>query len=118
MEISRRSSALSDTGLLVAQLDRESQEDVRVRRDLGTWKGGFFENVVSEALVKNECPLAYYKKEGSTLEKTMISGASYKDISWGVKFVRGNVGWMSRVLTIPQWSAFLLPKILEFYPKT
>lgn len=135
---------LSDTGLLMAQLDKESQEDVRVRRDLGTWKGGLFENVVSEALVKNECPLAYYKKEGSTLEmdflvrakeclvpvevkagnnqakslKTMISGASYKDISWGVKFVRGNVGWMNRVLTIPQWSAFLLPKILEFYPKT
>ena len=134
---------LSDTGLLMAQLDRESQEDVRVRRDLGTWKGGFFENVVSEALVKAGCPLSYYKKEGSTLEmdffvrskeclvpvevkagnnqakslKTMISGASYKDISWGVKFVHGNVGWMNRVLTIPQWSAFLLPKILEFYPR-
>ena len=43
---------LADTGLLMAQLDRDSQEDVRVRRDLGTWNGGFFENVVAEALVK------------------------------------------------------------------
>lgn len=42
----------------------------------------------------------------------------FPEICTSFKFVRGNVGWMNRVLTIPQWSAFLLPKILEFYPKT
>ena len=134
---------LADTGLLMAQLDRDSQEDVRLRRDLGTWKGGFFENVVAEALAKAECSLAYYKKEGSTLEmdffvrsrddlvpievkasnnqakslKSLIAGASYKDIRWGVKFVKGNVGWMNHVLTLPQWCAFLLPRIVRAYPK-
>lgn len=133
---------LSDTGLLMAQLDEESQEDIRVRRDLGTWKGGFFENVVSEALVKSGYPLAYYKRDSSTLEmdffvrsgdwlvpievkagnnqakslKTLISSAAYKNIGWGVKLVKGNVGWVNHVLTLPQWSAFLLRKILALYP--
>ena len=135
---------LADTGLLMAQLDRDSQEDVRVRRDLGTWNGGFFENVVAEALLKAGYPLAYFKRADSTLEmdffvrsgndlvpvevkagnnqakslKTLISSSTYKDILWGVKFVKGNVGWMNRVLTLPQWSAFLLPQILKSYPRT
>ena len=135
---------LADTGLLMAQLDRDSQEDVRVRRDLGTWNGGFFENVVAEALLKAGYPLAYFKRDDSTLEmdffvrsgndlvpvevkagnnqakslKTLISSSTYKDILWGVKFVKGNVGWMNRVLTLPQWSAFLLPQILKSYPRT
>lgn len=134
---------LADTGLLMAQLDRDSQEDVRVRRDLGTWNGGFFENVVAEALVKAGCPLAYFKKDDSTLEmdffvragddlvpvevkagnnqakslKTLISSLTYGDIRWGIKFVKGNVGWTNRVLTLPQWSAFLLPQILKSYPR-
>ena len=130
---------LADSGLLVAMLDKESQEDVRQRRNLGTWNGGLFENIVAEALAKEEVELAYYKKEGSTLEmdffvrcgndlvpievkagnnqakslKTLISSASYKDIRWGVKFVHGNVGFMNNVLTIPQWCAFLLPRYFD-----
>ena len=35
---------LADSGLLVAMLDKEVQNDVRQRRDLGTWNGGLFEN--------------------------------------------------------------------------
>ena len=45
-----------------------SQEDVRIRRNLGTWKGGLFENIVAEALVKAGAELSYYKKDNSTLE--------------------------------------------------
>ena len=59
---------MADSGLLVSMLDEESQEDVRIRRNLGTWKGGLFENIVAEALVKACAVLAYYKKENSTLE--------------------------------------------------
>jgi len=59
---------LADTGLLVAQLDEEAQADVRVRRNLGTWKGGLFENVVAEALVKSGAQPLYFKKDNSTLE--------------------------------------------------
>ena len=127
---------IADSGLLMAMLDQESQEDVRQRRNLGTWNGGLYENIVAEALVKSGLELAYYKKDGSTLEldffarcqndlvplevkagnnqakslKTLIEGDNYKDIRWGVKFVDGNVGYMNKVLTVPQWCAFLLSR--------
>ena len=129
---------MADTGLLVAQLDKEAQEDVRVRRNLGTWKGGLFENIVAEALVKAGVELSYYKKDNSTLEmdfflrvgddlvpvevkgenarakslKTLITSEHYPNIHWGVKFVNGNVGFENNVLTLPQWSAFLLPRVV------
>lgn len=130
---------MADTGLLVAQLDEEAQEDVRVRRNLGTWKGGLFENIVAEALVKAGVELCYYKKDNSTLEmdfflrsgddlvpvevksenarakslRTLIASEHYPEIRWGIKFVRGNVGFENGILTLPQWSAFLLPKVLK-----
>ena len=95
--------------------------------------------LTAEALAKEGVELAYYKKEGSTLEmdffvrcgndlvpievkagnnqakslKTLISSASYKDVRWGVKFVHGNVGFMNNVLTIPQWCAFLLLRYFD-----
>ena len=50
--------------------------------------------------------------------RTMIDRDAYKDIRWGVKLVNGNVGYENRVLTLPQWCAFLLPRIVrEFDPE-
>jgi len=136
---------LCDSGLLLSMLDREVQEDVRIRRNLGTWKGGLFEHIVGEAMVKAGIPLAYFKRDNSTLEmdffarsadcivpievkaennrskslRTLIDRDIYKDIRWGIKFVNGDVGFENRILTLPQWCAFMLPDILrEFTPKT
>ena len=101
---------MADSGLLISMLDEESQEDVRLRRNLGTWKGGLFENIVAEALVKSGVEPVYYKKENSTLEmdfflrsgddlvpvevkagntkakslRTLLDSAHYKDIRWGI----------------------------------
>lgn len=130
---------MADTGLLVAQIDEAAQEDVRVRRHLGTWKGGLFENIIAEALVKNGAEAMYFKKDNSTLEmdffirsgddlvpievksenarakslRTLITSEHYKDIRWGVKLVNGNVGFENNILTLPQWSAFLLPRLMR-----
>ena len=135
---------LCDSGLLLSMLEKEVQEDVRIRRDLGTWKGGLFEHIVGEALVKAGVPLAYFKRDNSTLEmdffarsadclvpievkaennrskslRTMIEREIYKDIHWGVKLVNGNVGFEIGILTLPQWCAFKLPEIIqEFRPE-
>ena len=133
---------LGDSGLLLSMLESQVQEDVRIRRNLGTWKGALFENIVGEALVKAGAALAYYRKENSTLEmdfflrsenclvpievkgennraqslKTLVASEKYKDISWGVKLVNGNVGFENGVLTLPQWCAFLLPRALADGP--
>lgn len=130
---------MGDTGLLVSMLDRESQEDVRVRRNLGTWKGGLFENIIGEALVKAGERLAYYKRENAQLEmdfflrggddlipievkaenargkslRLLIDSDRYPEIRWGVKVVNGNVGYERGILTIPQWCAFLLPRLVR-----
>ena len=134
---------LCDSGLLLSMLEKEVQEDVRVRRNLGTWKGGLFEHIVGEALVKAGLPLAYFKRDNSTLEmdffarsadclvpievkaennrskslRTLIDRDVYKDIRWGVKLVNGNVGFENGILTLPQWCAFRLPEIIrDFSP--
>ena len=130
---------MSDTGMLVSMLDEESQADIRARRNLGTWKGGLFENIVAEALVKAGTTPVYYKKDNSTLEldfllragdrvvpvevksengcgksmRTVIASEHYPDISWGVKLVNGNVGFENHILTLPQWAAFMLPRIVK-----
>lgn len=130
---------LADTGLLLSQLDDESQADFRANRNLNTYKGGLYENIVAEALAKSGADLAYYKREDSTLEmdffmraaeslvpievkagsarakslSTMIKSEHYPDITWGIKLKKGNVGFENDILTLPQWSAFLLRRLLQ-----
>ena len=129
---------LADSGLLLGQLDEESQHDFRANRNLGTYKGGLYENIVGEALSKSGAPLVYYKREDSTLEmdfflrdadhlvpvevkagsakaksiRQLIASDHYPDITWGIKLADGNVGFSNGVLSLPQWSAFLLKRLL------
>ena len=129
---------LADSGLLIGQLDAESERDFRANRNLGTYKGGLFENIVGEALAKSGAQLVYYKREDSTLEmdfflrdaeslvpvevkagtskakslRTLIDSDHYPDIAWGIKLVRGNIGFAGDVLTLPQWTAFLLKRLV------
>ena len=51
-----------DTGMLVAMLDEEAQEDLRANKNMNVYKGALYENVVAEALVKSGYGLYYYKK--------------------------------------------------------
>lgn len=60
---------ISDTGLLVASLDDESQIDLRANKNLGIYKGALYENFAAEALVKQGYGLYYYSKDNSTLEE-------------------------------------------------
>ena len=129
----------ADTGLLVSMLDDESQEDLRANKNLGVYKGALYENMVGEALVKQGYSLVYFKKEDSTLEqdffvrtsanlvpvevkarsgcaqsmRTLIRSEHYGDISWGVKFHGGNVGFENGVLTLPYYTSFLLRRLLS-----
>ena len=59
----------ADTGLLVAMLDEEAQDDLRANKNLGDYKGALYENIVGEALKKSGYDLYYYKREDSTLEE-------------------------------------------------
>lgn len=128
-----------DTGLLVASLDDEAQEDLRSNKNMNVYKGGLYENIVAEALSKQSYELFYYKKENSTLEQdffvrtqkslvpvevkatngtaksltTLIKSDAYPDIVRGIKFIHGNVGFTNNIYTFPYFCAFLLKSFLK-----
>lgn len=128
----------ADSGLLVAMLDEEAQEDLRTNKNLGVYKGALYENVVGEALVKAGYKLYYYKRDDSTLEqdffvrtasalipvevkakngtaksmRTLISSEKYADIHCGIKFTGGDIGYSDNIYTFPYFCAFLLKRYL------
>lgn len=129
-----------DTGLFVAMLDEEAQEDLRANRNLGVYKGALYENIVGEALTKCGYGLYYFKKEDSTLEedffvrtqenlipvevkatrgtakslRTLIQSNAYPDIQWGIKLTAGNVGYSDRIYTFPYFCSFLIKDYLKW----
>lgn len=129
----------ADSGLLVAMLDDEAQDDLRANKNLGVYKGALYENIVGEALVKSGCDLYYYRREDSTLEqdffmrttdclvpvevkaengkakslKTLINSDKYADIQFGVKLFNGNIGYSDNVYSFPYFCAFLLKEFLR-----
>lgn len=131
----------SDTGLLVAMLDEESQDDLRANKNLGVYKGGLYENIVAEALTKAGCSLYYYRREDSTLEedfflrtasdlipvevkaksgrskslRTLIDSPHYPDIRYGFKLSMNNIGHENRIYTFPYFCAFLLKRFLASF---
>ena len=128
-----------DTGLFVAMLDEEAQDDLRVNKNLGVYKGALYENMVGEALAKNGYFLYYYKKEDSTLEedffvrtrdalvpvevkakrgtakslRSLIQSDRYPDIRYGIKFTAGNIGYSNGIYTFPYFCAYLLKKYMK-----
>ena len=129
----------SDSGLLVASLDDEAQDDLRARKNLGVYKGALYENIVGEAIVKSGGDLYYYKRENSTLEedffmrtaealvpvevkstngrskslRTLIESERYPDIRFGIKLTGGNIGFADNIYTFPYYCSFLLKKYLR-----
>ena len=127
-----------DTGLLVANLDEETQDDLRSNKNMNIYKGALYENVIAEALSKQGYELFYYKRENSTLEEdffvrtkkslvplevkatngrakslsTLIKSESYPDITTGIKLVHGNIGFENNIHTFPYFCAFLLKRYL------
>ena len=130
---------MADTGLLVAMLDEEAQDDLRINKNLGVYKGALYENIIADALTKAELDLYYYKKDDSTLEedffvrtinnliplevkarrgtakslRTLIDSDKYEDIKFGIKLSANNIGFEDNVLTIPYFCTFLLKRILK-----
>lgn len=128
-----------DTGLLIANLDDEAQEDLRANRNMNVYKGALYENIVAEILSKQGYELFYYKKENSTLEQdffvrtkkslvpvevkakagtakslsTLVKSDAYPDIATGIKFTAGNIGFQNNIYTFPYFCAFLLKRYLS-----
>ena len=99
---------------------------------------GLFESIIGEALVKSGYDLHYYKKKNSTLQveffvgykdylvpievkagnnnskslSTLIKSDNYPEIRFGIKIVKGNIGFSSDICTFPYFCAFLIKDFL------
>lgn len=132
-----------DTGLLIASLDEEAQEDLRIGKNFGTYKGAIYENVVGEMLRKSGYgQLYYYKKDSPALEMDffvrdadslvpvevkakdgataslhhLIDWPSCEDVRYGIKLGYKNIGWGGKYYTFPYFLAFLLKRFLKERP--
>ena len=128
-----------DTGMLVAMMDEETQDDLRANKNLNVYKGALYENIVAEALIKGGYDLYYYKKDNSTLEedffvrtkkylvpvevkatngrskslRSLIESDKYPDITFGIKFIKGNIGIENGIRTFPYFCTFLLKRYIR-----
>ena len=127
-----------DTGLLIASLDEEAQEDLRANRNLGTYKGALYENIVGDMLVKQGYRLYYYASDKPALEmdffirdasslipvevksndnataslNNLLKDDKYPDVKYGIKLGYKNIGFKGKFYTFPYFLTFLLKRFV------
>lgn len=127
-----------DTGLLIASLDEEAQEDLRANRNLGTYKGAIYENIVGDMLVKQGYRLFYYHSDKPALEmdffirdadslipvevkandgataslNRLLNDDKYNDVKYGIKLGYRNIGFNGKFYTFPYFLTFLLRRFV------
>ncbi len=129
----------ADTGLLIASLDDEAQDDLRKNQNFNTYKGAIYENIIGDMLVKEGYDLFFYKNEKGNVEMDffirdrnslipvevkandnstislnyLIDSDKYKDIKYGIKLCNKNIGFNGKFYTFPYFMAFLLKRYLR-----
>lgn len=127
-----------DTGLLIASLDEEAQEDLRANKNLGTYKGAIYENIVGDMLVKQGYQLFYYNSDKPALEmdffirdtdslipvevkandgataslNRLLKDDKYPDVKYGIKLGYKNIGFNGKFYTFPYFLSFLLRRFV------
>lgn len=121
---------INDTGLLCAMYGFETKRAILENTIKGNAKGGIYENIIAETLVKNGYALYYYKpddsneleflieknrevvpvevKAGNTATKSLNRFIEAYKPSAAYKIVDGNVGVSDVKLTIPHYMAMFL----------
>lgn len=127
-----------DTGLLIASLDEEAQEDLRANKNFGTYKGAIYENIVGDMLVKQGYRLFYYHSDRPALEmdffirdadslipvevkandgataslNRLLNDDKYNDVKYGIKLGYRNIGFNGKFYTFPYFLSFLLRRFV------
>ena len=120
-----------DTGLLLARYGMQTKLAILTDKLLGNAKGGIYENLISEMLIKRGYSLNYYKTDNSSLEIEFLiekngevvpvevkagntaskSLNSFLDMfhpSLAYKFIDGNIGTTGWKISLPHYMAMFM----------
>ena len=124
---------MRDTGLLVSMLDEEAAGEILLN-DLGIYKGAIYENIVSDAFLKNNKKLYYFSKESGleidfittyqrevtlievkarngnakSSKEVLSNKERYPDVNRLIMLKDCNIGEKDNILSIPYYLTFLL----------
>ncbi len=122
----------SDTSLLIASLDEETQKEFRTKNNFYIYNGAIYESLIASELNKQGYDLYFYKSKDSTTELNFL--IRYKDeivplevkanngraislnqviknnklINKGIKLANANIGMQNDIITFPYFLTFLL----------
>jgi len=119
----------NDIGLIIAMFGYETKAAIVNDSLAGDSKGGIYENLVADILLKKNIPLRYYCREDSSVEieflierqsaivpievkakrgksMSLDSLLKHDDIPQGFKFTAGNVGIEGKKITLPLYLAY------------
>lgn len=124
----------SDTSLLIASLDEQTQNDFRSKKNFYIYNGAIYESVIASELNKQGYDLYYYKSKDATIELDFL--IRYEDyiiplevkakngrikslnrvidnnelIKNGIKLANRNIGKENNIITFPYFLTFLLKR--------
>ena len=111
---------------------------MRANKNLGTYKGAVYENIVGDMLVKQGYNLYYYNSDRPALEmdffvrdadslipvevkandnataslNNLLKEDKYPDIKYGIKLGYKNIGFNGKFYTFPYFLTFLLKRFV------
>ncbi|MCQ2795738.1 MAG: AAA family ATPase [Bacilli bacterium] len=124
---------MCDTGLFMASLSFDSISSILLD-DMGIYKGAVYENVIADALIKNNKPLYYYSRESGleidfvttinneiyiievksrngnskSAKEVLTNKKRYPNVKGLIKLTDTNVSKIGNIKTIPLYLAFLI----------
>ena len=127
---------VTDIGILNAMYGFEMKAEIYRNTLKGPAKGGIYENIIADILIKKEIPLYYYKPGGSTQEIEFLftdggnviplevkagRGSTPSldefikrfDPPYALKLISGNVGVDGKKITMPLYMAMFIQKQID-----
>ena len=120
---------ISDLGLLIAMYGFEMKQAIINDTLSGPIKGGIYENLIADMLIKRQYSLNHYQnnnleieflieksahvvpievKAGNNRSKSMDVLLNKEDIQYGYKFINGNIGIKDKKITLPLYMAMFI----------
>ena len=126
----------SDTSLLIASLDEETQKEFRTKNNFYIYNGAIYESIIASELNKQGYDLYFYRSNDATIELDFLirfkneiipievkaknsrtfslnkTIENNKLINKGIKLANANIGISKNIITFPYFLTFLLKRYL------